>query len=175
MLQGSTSKRPRDTFEPAQSPPPKRSKLDQSPAALKEITIGYDPCPAPTVVDYFYQDLLPGASELSQLFPTLCHDAYVVRRWLGSVGCVLYWRIVMEEINRTIDASNPSRNLAELIACSLAKLRGPQKESSGPKFYALCETLRLNLRSGGAGGIVIFGTFHNNVPFLPELTWNSAP
>lgn len=62
----------------------------------------------------------------------------------------------MEEINRTTDTSNPPRNLAELIARSLAKLRGSQKETSSPKFHTLCETLRSYLRSGGAGGIVIF-------------------
>jgi hypothetical protein len=53
----------------------------------------------PRVEDYFYEDLIPKAPELSQLFPTLCHDAYVVRRWLGPVGCAIYWTMVMEDIN----------------------------------------------------------------------------
>lgn len=111
----------------------------------------------PSVADYFYDDLIPKASELSQFFPTLCHDAYVVRRWLGSVGCAIYWKTVMEEIGESVDALDQSHHIAGLIARSLAKLRGPQKEVSGPKFHTLCEILRMHLRVDDASRIIVFG------------------
>jgi hypothetical protein len=155
-----TSKRPREVFEPDQPPPLKRSKPDQNPATTsRESTFSYDACPMPDVADYIYEDLVPKAPDLAQLFPTLCHDAYVVRRWLGPVGCSVYWRIVMEEINKTTDALKPSHYLAGLIARSLAKLRGPQKELSSPKFHTLYETLRSHLRLGNANRITVFSEF----------------
>jgi hypothetical protein len=72
---------------------------------------------------------------------------------LGSVGCAVYWRIVIEEINKT---PNPPRHLTELIASSLAKLGGPQQITPGPKFYTLCETLKLYLN---ASRITVFSEF----------------
>ena len=87
------------------------------------------------------------APELSQLFPTLCHDAYVVRRWLGSVGCAVYWTTVTEDINRMTNTPNISHPLTGLIACSLTKLRDPQRGTSSPKVRTLRETLRSHLKS----------------------------
>lgn len=148
----SPSKRPRETLQPLQSPPHKRFKSDQNSATPKETIVNYDACPTPNVVDYFYQDLMPKASELSQLLPTLSHDAYIVRRWLGPAGCAIYWRMVMEA---TVDAPNPPHHLAGLIARSLAKLRGPQSSVSSPKFHTLCEILRL--QTNNARKVIVFG------------------
>jgi hypothetical protein len=154
----SPSKRPREIFEPPQSPPHKRFKSDRNSLTTSaETIVKYDACPTPSVVDYFYEDLIPKASELSQLFPNLCHDAYVVRRWLGSVGCAIYWRLVMEEIEGSADVPNLSHHLAGLIARSLTKLRGPQNEASNPKFHTLCEVLRLHFRNDDASKVVVFG------------------
>ena len=153
----SPSKRPRDTFELHQSPPLKRSKSEQNSAtAPTETIISYDACPAPAGVDYFYEDLIPKASELSQLFPTLCHDAHVVRRWLGSAGCAIYWSMVMEEIEGSAGDLNSSHHLAGLIARTLAKIRGSRQQASNPKFRTLCEILRSHLRIGDVR-IVVFG------------------
>jgi hypothetical protein len=154
----STLKRPRDTPESHQSPPLKRSKTNQYPTTTptSESAVSYDACPMPNVMDYFYEDLMPKAPELSQLFPTLCHDVYVVRRWLGSVGCATHWRMIMEDINKLSNVPNP---LAGLIACSLAKLSGPQREASSPKYHTLCETLRSHLGSGDTHRIVVFSEF----------------
>ena len=164
----STSKRRRDVSEYSQSPPFKRSKL--SPARTTsptESTISYDACPMPSVEDYFYEDLVPKASELSQLFPTLCHDAYLVRRWLGPAGCAIHWTMVLEDINGTTDVPNRSHSLAGLIAHSLAKRRGPQWRTSSPKFYALCETLKSHLGLEGAHRITVFSEFQQP-EVLPE-------
>lgn len=151
----STSKRPRDPSDHDQSPPLKRPKPDQSTATTpRESTVGYDACPTPNVADYFYGSLIPKAPELSQLFPTLFHDAYVVRRWLGSAGCAVYWRSMMDGISKTTDAPSSSHHLADLIAGSLARLPGHQRDVSSPKFRALCETIRSHLRDGK---IVVFG------------------
>ena len=90
-----------------------------------------------SVTDYFDQDLIPKTPELSQLFPTLCHDAYVVRRRLGSVGWAIYWMTVTEDTNRMINTPNLSHPLKGLIACSLTKLRDPQRGTSSPKFRTL--------------------------------------
>ena len=156
----STSKRPRESPETDQSPPSKRSKTDQDPTTEPiESTAMYDACPMPSVTDYFYEDLIPEALELSQLFPTLCHDIYVVRRWLGSVGCAIYWRMVIEDINKTPNAPNPSSPLAGLIARSLAKIRGPPKDASSSKFHTFCETLRAHLGPGNARRVMVFGEF----------------
>lgn len=152
------SKRPRGTSELHQSHPLKRFKSDQdSVATPTETIVKYDACPTPSVVDFFYEDLIPKSPELSQLFPNLCHDAYVVRRWLGSAGCAIYWRMVMEGVEKPTDALNSPHHLARLIARSLEKLRGPQKEANSPKFSALCEILRLHLRISDASKITVFG------------------
>lgn len=167
-------KRPRAIFEPGQSLPLKRSKQNQNSATTStETTVSYDACPMPSVLDYFYEDLIPKATELSQLFPTLCHDAYVVRRWLGSVGRTIYWTMVMEEMEKSTDTLNPSRYLAGLIARSLAKLRAPQKEASSPKFHTLCRILRFHLGIGAASRAVVFSE-SRSFDFLPELTPDSA-
>jgi len=167
----STSKRPRETPESHQSPPPKRFKTNQSPTTTPtESTVSYDACPMPNVMAYFYEDLMPKALELSQLFPTLCHDVYVVRRWLGSVGCATYWRIIMEDINKLSNAPNP---LAGLVTRSLAKISGPQREAPGSKFHTLYETLMLHLGSGDTHRITVFSEFPW-FKFLHKLTLNSA-
>jgi len=124
----------------------------------------------PSAEDYFYEDLVPKASELCQLFPTLCHDVYVVRRWLGPVGCVIYWTAVLEDINRTTDVPNQSHPLAELISHSLAKRRGPQWRTSSSKFHALCETLKSHLGLGDARRITVFSEFQQ-----PELLPEANP
>ena len=155
----SNSKRSLDIFEPNdQFPPLKRSKLDQTSATVtfKESTVYHDACPTPAITDFFYHDLIPKAPELSQLFPTICHDAHVVRRWLGPVGCAAYWRMVMEEVNQTTTASDPSQHLVGFIAHSLRNRYAPSKEASGPKFRVLCETLGLHLRAESVDRIVIF-------------------
>jgi len=170
----STSKRPRDIPESSQSPPLKRFKT--SPAhttAPTESIIGYDVCPMPRVEDYFYEDLIPKAPELSQLFPTLCHDAYEVRRWLGPVGCVIHWTTVLEDISRTTDVPNQSHLLAGLITHSLAKRHDPQWKVSSPKFHALCETLRSHLGLGVTRRIAVFGEFQQP-EFLTEANPNST-
>ena len=156
--QASTSKRPRDAPEPHQSPPLKRFRSSRVPGTT-ESTTSYDACPMPGVADYFYEDLMPKAPELCQLFPTLCHDAYVVRRWLGPAGCAVYWTMVTEDINRITNTSNPSHPLAALIARSLTKPRGPQWKASSPKFHALCEAIRSHLGRGDARAIVVFSGF----------------
>jgi len=151
-------KRPRD--ESYRLPPPKRSKTDEDPStAPTESTAGYDACPVPGVVDYFYEDLIPKAPELSQLFPNLCHDAHVVRRWLGSAGCAVFWKAVVEDINNATNVPNASHYLAGLITRSLAKIHGSQMKSYSPKFHTLCETLRSHLGSGDAGRITVFSEF----------------
>ena len=151
----SRSKRPRDTSQPPQSSTQKRFKPDQNSATTpKETIVNYGACPSPNVVDYFYEDLIPKASELSQLFPTLSHDAYVTCRWLGPVGCAIYWRMLTEE---TTDAPNPPHYLTELISRSLAKLNGPRSSASSPKFHALCETLRLHLGADDSRKVIVFG------------------
>lgn len=156
----STLKRPRDTPESHQPPPLKRSKPNQnSKTTPTESTVNYDACPVPSVVDYFHEDLIPKALELSQLFPTLCHDAYVVRRWLGPVGCATYWKMIMEDINKVTHAPSPSNPLAGLIARSLAKPSASRKEASSSKFRTLCEILRSHLGSGDAHRIVVFSEF----------------
>lgn len=160
MIQRSTPKRPRDTFESDQSPPPKRSKPGQSSATISsETTVGYDPCPVPSVADYFYPDLVPKAPQLSQLFPTLCRDVHVIHRWLGSVGCAIYWRMVMEKIDETTAPLDPSRHLVGFIARSLAKLHGPQKDTSSPKFHTFCETLRSHRGLDDASRTLVFSKF----------------
>jgi len=164
-----TLKRSRDTPESYQSPPVKRSKTNRDPTTtLTESTASYDACPMPNVMDYFYEDLMPKAPELSQLFPTLSHDVYVVHRWLGSVGCATYWRMIMEDINKLSNAPNP---LAGLISRSLAKLSGPQRETS--KFHTLCETLRSHLGSGDTHRIMVFSELLWP-KFLQKLIPNSA-
>ena len=156
----SASKRPRETPETFQSPPLKRSKSSQGPIATPiESNMSYDACPMPSVADYFYEDLIPKAPELAQLFPTLCHDAYVVRRWLGSVGCAIYWTMVMEDISRTTDAPSLSHPLAGLITRSLAKTRNARRGTPSPKFDRLCETIRSHLEFGDARRITVFSEF----------------
>lgn len=153
-----TLKRPRDTQE--SYPPPKRSKTNQEPTATpSESTIGYDACPMPTIMDYFYEDLIPKVPELSQLFPTLCHDVYVVRRWLGPAGCATFWRMIVEDINGPSGAANPPNPLARLVARSLAKLSGPQKAAPSSKFHTLCRTLESHLGPNDARRIVVFSEF----------------
>jgi len=153
----SISKRPRETPETHQSPPSKRSRTYQDPATESvESTVIYDACPIPSVTDYFYEDLIPKALELSQLFPTLCHDIYVVRRWLGSVGCAIYWRMVTEDTNKASNSPNLSSSLAALIARSLARLHGPQRETPSSKFRTLCETLKPHLGPGNPRRVIIF-------------------
>ena len=110
----------------------------------------------PSVADYFYEDSIPEASELSQLCPTFCHDAYVVRRWLGSVGCTIYWTTVMEDTNRMTNAPNLSRPLTGLIVRSLTKLRDPRRGTSSPKFRTLCETFMSQPKPDGTRIIVVF-------------------
>ena len=112
-----------------------------------------------SVVDYLYEDLIPKAPELSQLFPTLCHDAYVVRRWLGSVGCAIYWTMVMEDISRTTDGPNLSHPLAGLIARSLEKTRNARRGNPSPKFYVFCETIKSHLEFGDARRITVLSEF----------------
>ena len=167
-VHASISKRPRETSESNQPPPLKRPKTDdQGPTtAPTESTISYDACPMPRVVDYFYEDLVPKASELAQLFPALYHNAYLVRRWLGSAGCAVYWTMVMEDVNKT-DVPNPSHPLAGLIARSLAKLRGPEKGASSPKLHALLETLRSHLGLDDVRKVVIFSECQQ-LELLPE-------
>jgi len=155
----SVSKRPRETPESYRFPPPKRSKINQDPATPTESTVGYDACPMPRVADYFYEDLIPKAPELSQVFPTLCHDAHVVRRWLGSDGCAIYWKAVMEGTDNTTNAPKLPHHLAGPIARSLTKLRNPQSGSHSPKFHALCEALRSHLGLGDVHRIVVFSEF----------------
>ena len=166
-----TSKRRRDVPESSQSPPLKRFKSSPTHSTTPtESTINYDACPMPSVEDYLYEDLIPKASELSQLSPTFCRDAYVVRRWLGPVGSAIYWTMVMEDISGTTDVPNP---LAGLIAHSLARRRGPQWKTSSSKFNVLCETLRSHLELGDGRRIAIFSEFGWLV-FLPTLTPNST-
>ena len=170
----SNSKRPRDIPEPSESPPLKRSKT--SPAHTTgptESTISYDACPMPSVEDYFYEDLAPKASELSQLFPSLCHDAYEVRRWLGPVGCAIYWTVVLEDISTATGVPDQSHPLTGLIAHSLAKRRGPQWRTPSPKFHALCETLKSHLGLEDARRITVFSEFQQ-LECLPEANLNSA-
>ena len=170
----STSKRPRTTPEFSEFPPLKRPKTSQDPTATPaESIVSYDACPMPSVVDYFYEDLIPKAPELSQLFPTLCHDVYVVRRWLGSAGCTIYWTMIMEDINRTTNAPNLSHPLAGLIARSLAKLRDPRRETSSSKFHTLCETLRPHLEPGGTSRIVVFSKFWQ-LQSVPEANYKQC-
>jgi len=163
----STSKRPRDTPESSQSPPLKRSKTSPAPTTSpKETTTSYDACPMPSVEDYFFEDLIPKAPELSQPCPTLCHNAYVVRRWLGPAGCAIYWTMVMEDINGTTDVPNQPHPLTGLIAHSLTKLRGPKWKASSPKFHVLREILRSHLGDGRR--ITVFSEFPQ-LEGLPEI------
>ena len=165
---GSALKRPREITESYQSPLLKRSKTNEDPATTPtESTSTYDACPMPGVVDYFYEDLIPKALELSQAFPTLCRDVYVVRRWLGPAGCAIYWKMVMDDIDNASDGPNSSNPLAELIARSLAKLRVPQRETSSSKFRTLCETLKSYLGLGDDRRVVVFSKFRK-LESLPE-------
>ena len=70
----------------------------------------------------------------------------------------------MDDINNASDAPNP---LAELIARSLAKLHGPQRETSSSKFYTLCETLKSYLGLGDDRRVVVFSKFRK-LESLPE-------
>ena len=65
--------------------------------------------------------------------------------------------MVVEEIEKSTDALNSSRHLTVHITRSLARLRGPQKEVSSPKFHTLCEILGLHLRMGETSKIAVFG------------------
>ena len=62
----------------------------------------------------------------------------------------------MEDIGKIQNVPNLSHPLAGLIAHSLAKLRGPQREASSPKFRALCQTLRSLPQLGDARRVVVF-------------------
>lgn len=167
-----TLKRPRDTQE--SYPPSKRPKTNQDPTATpSESTVGYDACPMPTIMDYFYEDLIPKTPELSQLFPTLCHDVYVVRRWLGPAGCATFWQMIVEDISGPSSVSNSHNPLAGLIARSLAKLSGPHKAAPSSKFRTLCQTLESHLGPNDARGIVVFGELLW-LGFLQKLIPSSA-
>jgi hypothetical protein len=63
--------------------------------------------------------------------------------------------MVMEDINKT-DVPNPPHPLAGLIACSLPKLRGPERGASSPKLQALREALRSHLGLDDARRIAVF-------------------
>lgn len=153
-----TLKRPGDTQE--SYPLPKRSKPNQGPTTSpSDSTVGYDACPMPATMDYFYEDLIQKVPELSQLFPTLCHDVYIVRRWLGPAGCATFWRMIVEDIGGPSGVSNPPNPLARLIARSLAKLSGPQKAAPSSKFHTLCQTLGSHLGPNDTRKIVVFGKF----------------
>ena len=153
-----TLKRPGDTQE--SYPLPKRSKTNQGPTTTPpESTVRYDACPMPATMDYFHEDLIQKVPELSQLFPTLCHDVYVVRRWLGPAGCATFWRMIVEDIGGPSDVSNPLDPLARLVARSLEKLSGPQEAAPSSKFHTLCQTLGSHLGPNDARRIVVFGKF----------------
>ena len=65
----------------------------------------------------------------------------------------------MEKIDETTAPLDPSRHLVGFIARSLAKLHGPQKDTSSPKFHTFCETLRSHRGLDDASRTLVFSKF----------------